>query len=550
MLEFPGFVLLGVYSPANRDETRDDFRISYLQALDVRIRNLVAAGKQVILTGDLNVIRSGRDTSGLAENLRKQGVSYDDWISVFARRLFNQLIFEGKVVGARDEGREEPVLWDLARYFHPAREGMNTCWDTKKNTRPANFGSRIDYVLCSDGLKSWFTHCDVQQGLMGSDHCPVYATIGDTLTVDGKEVSVLDLVNPPAVVENGQRKREVDQKDLLALSARLIPEFDRRQSIRDMFAKRVAAVPGSSSTPTGEPRVLVEPADSSLSPGNMLFGGGSKGVEQDVTTNDSNSSNGAATDQALGPIKSIAPKRSARTTESTSKTNKRPKLLAQSSETTKSKVSPGQKTLQGFFKPKNPTPKKEEEKEDGVLNTPVALSPSTKLGADPTTSIPPTDTGQTPSTEIEAGQSPMVETEEKVFDPIVAKESWSKLLGRRVVPRCEHNEPCISLLTKKPGINCGKYMVQHLLHTHLPPLPPLPLLPPLPPLLPLLLLLLLLLVLPPLRAFQGCMPDLVILGRSFYICPRPLGPSGEKEKDTEWRCGTFIWSSDWTGSST
>jgi AP endonuclease-2 len=77
--------------------------------------------------------------------------------------------------------------------------------------------------------------------------------------------------------------------------------------------------------------------------------------------------------------------------------------------------------------------------------------------------------------------------QKSVIDPIVAKESWSKLLGKRVVPRCEHNEPCVSYVTKKPGVNCG---------------------------------------------------------RSFYMCPRPLGPSGQKEKNTQWRCGTFIWSSD------
>jgi AP endonuclease-2 len=86
-----------------------------------------------------------------------------------------------------------------------------------------------------------------------------------------------------------------------------------------------------------------------------------------------------------------------------------------------------------------------------------------------------------------------MEDQEDVIDPIVAKETWSKLLSKRVVPRCEHNEPCVSYLTKKPGINCG---------------------------------------------------------RSFYMCPRPLGPSGQKEKGTQWRCGTFIWSSDWTGDST
>jgi AP endonuclease-2 len=83
--------------------------------------------------------------------------------------------------------------------------------------------------------------------------------------------------------------------------------------------------------------------------------------------------------------------------------------------------------------------------------------------------------------------------QKSVVDPIVAKESWSKLLGKRVVPRCEHNEPCISYTTKKPGVNCG---------------------------------------------------------RSFYMCPRPIGPSGQKERNTQWRCGTFIWSSDWTGDGT
>ncbi len=45
---------------------------------------------------------------------------------------------------------------------------------------------------------------------------------------------------------------------------------------------------------------------------------------------------------------------------------------------------------------------------------------------------------------------------ENVFDPIEAKESWSKLLGGRVVPKCEHGEDCISLVTKKPGMNRGK----------------------------------------------------------------------------------------------
>lgn len=46
---------------------------------------------------------------------------------------------------------------------------------------------------------------------------------------------------------------------------------------------------------------------------------------------------------------------------------------------------------------------------------------------------------------------------DRVFDPIESKESWSKLLGKkRAAPLCEHEEPCISFQTKKPGVNTGE----------------------------------------------------------------------------------------------
>ncbi|KAH9436713.1 hypothetical protein MCOR02_000382 [Pyricularia oryzae] len=72
ILEFPAFVLIGVYSPATRDETRTDFRQAFHKAMDARVRNLVAMGKQVVLTGDLNIIRNELDTAGILERLRKE----------------------------------------------------------------------------------------------------------------------------------------------------------------------------------------------------------------------------------------------------------------------------------------------------------------------------------------------------------------------------------------------------------------------------------------------------------------------------------------------
>ena len=80
-----------------------------------------------------------------------------------------------------------------------------------------------------------------------------------------------------------------------------------------------------------------------------------------------------------------------------------------------------------------------------------------------------------------------------LIDPIVSKESWSRLFTKPTAPRCvSHDEPCIRLQSKKKGFH---------------------------------------------------------LGREFWMCARPLGPSGNKERGTQWRCTTFIWASDWQGTN-
>ncbi|PHH82025.1 hypothetical protein CDD82_7281 [Ophiocordyceps australis] len=416
LVEFPAFVLMGVYCPAIRDESRHNFRISFLQALDARVRNLLDAGKQVVLAGDINIVRSQLDSTNLQESLRKQAMTMDEWMSLPARRIFNQLVFPDASSPRAHQPAQgpSPVLWDLCRCFHPDRQAMNTCWDTKRNTRPANNGSRIDYILCTDALKPWFTEADIQPGLMGSDHCPVFAVMADNLAVDGASLSLPDLVNPADMFSHGVRIRPWASSDCLPLSARLIPEFDRRQNIRDMF-KKSAEHPFARQA--SQPKRL-----RSSSPPQPL---------------------------------TLPSKRS------------KPLTPLDSSNKTKTKTPAGQTTLQAFLaKPAPPAscPRN--------LHKPAADTQSLTPATPSATHVPP-----------EPAASP-----ERVFDPIEAKESWSRLLGKRIAPRCQHGEPCISLVTKKPGINCG---------------------------------------------------------RSFYICPRPLGPSGDKEKDSEWRCSTFIWSSDW-----
>lgn len=166
ILEFPAFVLLGVYCPANRDEARDGFRLGFLDALDARIRNLVRMGKRVILTGDINISMREIDSAHCAEAMRKNGITEDDFVSAPARRMFNHLVSGGRVVGDLDEGRKSPVLWDICRSFHPERRGMYTCWEQRVQARPGNYGARIDYVLCSMDMKDWFEDSNIQEGLM------------------------------------------------------------------------------------------------------------------------------------------------------------------------------------------------------------------------------------------------------------------------------------------------------------------------------------------------------------------------------------------------
>lgn len=165
ILEFPAFVLLGVYCPAHRDETRDTFRISFLAALDMRVRNLVALGKNVVLMGDLNISRDIIDSAHTMEAIRKGKTTETEFLSTPSRRLFNQMV-RGSKLGIEIAERKQPVLSDLCREYHPDRLGMYTCWEQRVNARPGNFGARIDYVLCNVAIEDWFVDSNIQEGLM------------------------------------------------------------------------------------------------------------------------------------------------------------------------------------------------------------------------------------------------------------------------------------------------------------------------------------------------------------------------------------------------
>ena len=456
---------------------------------------MVKAGKRVFLTGDLNIIREEIDTANLAEQLKKRGGTVEEYFSTPARRIFNHLLVGGKVFGERDEGREKPVMWDICRFFHPDRKGMFTCWEQKINARPGNFGSRIDYVLCSEDWKDWFSESNIQEGLLGSDHCPVYAVLKRKISISGKEVDLRDIMSN-GMFKDGIRQREWSTKDLLPTSAKLIPEFDRRRNIRDMFIRKPSEL-GGGLNERGE--VSPEKRISSSSKGTSTRPETETIPDENLTDKIAQVDGQPRTEwQSSSPllhfnaqptVNAFSKSPGKRPPETVfSRTPKKSKAVAITKTSSKGEVGKGQSKLSGFFKPR--LPQYTEQADDDGPHFDLETSHADTAN-ELKTPVSKHDARNSRQESAEFSREPFdLSTQKDIVDPIVAKETWSKLLSKRVVPRCEHNEPCISYTTKKPGVNCG---------------------------------------------------------RSFYMCPRPLGPSGQKEKNTQWRCGTFIWSSDWTG---
>lgn len=531
VLEFPAFVLLGVYSPANRDESRDDFRIGFLSLLDARVRNLIAMGKNVVLSGDLNVPRDELDIANPEASFREMGLSQEDYVSTPSRRLFNQLLENGKVLGDRDEGRETQVMWDICRGFHPHRKGMFTCWEQKTNARPGNYGARIDYVLCSLLMKDWFCSSNIQEGLMvppnyainwscwltniqGSDHCPVYAIMKNRVQFDGRDVDLLDVMNPAGMFLDGIRQREYSKKDILPLSGKLIPEFDRRRSIRDMFSRKPSLVQSKSTDLSS-----AETEFDACVPSSEKFLAAEQSPQRKVNTS---ATQGAPfTENTSNSWPSPNNKRSL---EINGMAQPPKKLKPSSSMSIPPQSAKSQQSFQELFRPKAasagsfiPTipPRKIQPAQAGIGESGYGQGPPQKTAK--------TQRSQTSDSSLRASSPELLRApqqfpakeiiditsspedspsnsskadpqgKDRIYDEVESRKSWCKLFAKPVAPLCEsHGESCIEGKTRKSGMNCG---------------------------------------------------------RSFWICPRPLGPSGKKEKETDWKCPTFIWFSDWGAKS-
>lgn len=310
-------------------------------------------------------------------------------------------------------------------------------------------------------------------------------------------------MNPPGTFKNGQRLQEYSSKNQLPLSGRLIPEFYKRRNIKDMFL-RIPCTSGKGTSPALRTR---QSSDSVVE----QMPSTTEGEESHIMNMQRDSIHVSELTEAKN--RTVHKRPPVRETFAPNQA-KRQKSMAGAFVGTPNKnlqANKGQQSLKGFF---NPKPNKDDDmngvqgfKEDSqpanldVSETHSPTSPEPQGSRNLSTLARPRlnlSRTRTRSASSEIGVSEMHASaksldHETVVDPIDSKECWSRLFSKRPVPKCVgHQEPCVKLTTKKNGINCG---------------------------------------------------------RAFWICPRPLGPSGAKEKGTQWRCSTFIWASDWNPSS-
>src|ERR1035437_5039686 len=120
----------------------------FLEAMDAYAASFQAAGRPLVLCGDMNVARTDKDVHPKERKPRAIG----------------QL-------------PEERGLVDLGRAFDLDNEGLFTWWPPWRNMRERNIGWRLDYVWASASLAGRATACAVQKETGTSDHAPVMATL-------------------------------------------------------------------------------------------------------------------------------------------------------------------------------------------------------------------------------------------------------------------------------------------------------------------------------------------------------------------------------------
>ena len=134
-------------------------KMRFLEAMDAFAAEYHAAGRPLVLCGDLNVARTDMDVHPKERRLNGIGQRPDE------RALMEQILSRGLV--------------DVHRTLEPDNADLFTWWAPWRNMKQRNIGWRLDYVFASQALADRVVSCAVQREFGTSDHGPVVASFSD-----------------------------------------------------------------------------------------------------------------------------------------------------------------------------------------------------------------------------------------------------------------------------------------------------------------------------------------------------------------------------------
>jgi len=148
-------------------------KYKFLDAMAVRLPELVAHNPLAVVVGDLNVGHRELDIKNWKGNRKSAGFLLDE------RAYFDRFLgAEGETVEAVDGTTGVGLGWvDVGRRFHGEVEGPYTWWSQRGQAFDTNTGWRIDYQLASPALAETVTNYEIDRAsawdTRWSDHAPV-----------------------------------------------------------------------------------------------------------------------------------------------------------------------------------------------------------------------------------------------------------------------------------------------------------------------------------------------------------------------------------------
>ena len=146
-------VLAGYFPNASSGLVRLPFKRQFARELADQVAAHHAAGRQVILAGDMNVAPEEIDLARPRDNTASPGFTPEE------REDFRRYLEVGLVDVFRERNRGVP--------------GLYTWWTARGGARERNIGWRIDLILASQGLVERVAEARIHPEVLGSDHCPV-----------------------------------------------------------------------------------------------------------------------------------------------------------------------------------------------------------------------------------------------------------------------------------------------------------------------------------------------------------------------------------------